>query len=768
VEDFVAHLRTVEGYVGQMVHVEHLHPQMALYAELARPLPAVLVKALAAEGVKRLYTHQGQAIDAVRDGQDVMLISGTASGKTLAYNLPVLSAILGDPLTRALYLYPTKALAQDQMRALRQLVRHPGLRDVSLGHYDGDTPQSVRTRIRKQAQIVLSNPDMLHMGILPNHGNWAAFWRHLRYLVIDEAHVYRGVFGSHVACVLRRLRRVCAGYGCRPQVILCSATIGNPRQHAEQLTGLPVRVVDEDGAPKGPRQFVIWNPPYDSEMGQRVSINTEAAHLIVEMAKASLRSITFVKSRKLAELLLLYARDLLRRQKRARLGERLASYRGGYLAEERRAIEKRLFGGELLGVISTNALELGIDVGQLDASIMVGYPGTIASLWQQAGRAGRSERSALSIMLAYDDPLDQFYCRHPEQLLSRSHERALCNPTNPYVLADHLICASHERPLTADDLALFGDEMLPLVEALVEDGPLLEREGRWLYLHDDYPAQRVSLRSSGQADYLLLDLSREGALLERVDGQMAFFRIHPGAIHLHRGQAYLVKALDQERRAAWAEPVDVDYYTQPREINDVRIVRSLDHKPTALIKVFWGDVRVTQQVIGYRRKRRFTDALLDETPLDLPSETIQTEALWFEVPANVCAEVAGQGLDLAGGLHAVEHVCIAVLPLLAMCDRNDIGGLSTVAHVDTERPQVFVHDGYPGGVGVARAGFEAIEALWTAALDVVGHCPCESGCPSCIHSPKCGGNNEPLDKAAAVMILKRLLTNREPSEEITV
>ena len=648
-DDFVAHLQGLEGYAGQVVHVEHLHPQMPLYADLARPLPEALVKALRAEGVERLYTHQVQAIDAVRDGRHVMLISGTASGKTMAYNLPVLTAILADPLTRALYLYPTKALAQDQMRALRLLTRHPGLRDVTMGHYDGDTPQSVRTRIRKQAQIVLSNPDMLHMGILPNHGNWAAFWRHLRYVVIDEAHVYRGIFGSHVACVLRRLLRVCAAHGHEPQFILCSATIGNPAQLGRQLTGLPVQVVDEDGAPKGPRQFVVWNPPYDAETGHRVSINTEAAHIICELAKATLRSITFVKSRKLAELLLIYARDLLRREKREALGEQLASYRGGYMAEERRAIERRLFAGELLGVISTNALELGIDVGQLDASVMVGYPGAIASLWQQAGRAGRSERSALAVMLAYDDPLDQYYCRHPEQLFERPHEQALCNPSNPYVLLGHLLCAAQERPLTVADAERFGDDMLALLDALVDEGQLELREGRWLYLHDDYPAQQVSLRSSGGEDYLLLDVSRDNALMERVDGGSALFRIHPGAIHLHRGQAYLISELDVERRLAWAQPVDVDYYTQPREINDVRIIRSLEAQETPLTEVYWGQVRVTQQVIGYQRKRRFTDALLDQTPLDLPSETIETEALWFEVPKAICAEVAKEGLDLAGG-----------------------------------------------------------------------------------------------------------------------
>jgi DEAD/DEAH box helicase domain-containing protein len=756
--EFLELLKHLPDYEDQIVHVEHLNPQMALYSALDRPLPSVLEAALRAEGIERLYTHQAEAVNAARAGQHVLVATGTSSGKTLCYNLPVLSHLLDDPLARALYLYPTKALAQDQMRALRQLTRHPGLRQVNLGSYDGDTPQAARARVRQKSQIVLSNPDMLHMGILPNQMHWASFWRHLRYVVIDEAHAYRGVFGSHVGCVLRRLRRVCAMYGSQPQFILCSATIGNPAQHAEQLTGCPAQVVLDDGAPRGSREFALWNPPYAfAPPGSTVSINSEAARIICELVKAEMRSLTFVKARKLAELLQLYVQDLLRQEQRADLAERVSAYRGGYRAEERRDIERRLFAGELLGVTSTNALELGIDVGHLDATLSVGYPGSIASTWQQAGRAGRGERSALSILMAYDDPLDQYLMRHPQELFDRPHEQALCNPANRYVLAGHALCAAQEKPLTAADAALFGPTLLPLAAELAEQGELEARDDAWLYVRQDHPAQQVHLRSSGSPDYVLLDESQNHALLEQMDGDSALFRIYPGAIYLHRGQSYLISHLDVQRRIALARPVEVDYYTQPREINDVRIVRSQEVQRGLAADVFWGHVRVTQQVIGFQRKRQFSDTLLDEMPLDLPQETIETEALWFEVPEPIAREVAERQYDLPGGLHAVEHVCIGVLPLLALCDRYDIGGLSTPRHVDTDRPQVFIYDGYAGGVGIARRGFEAIAELWTKALDVVTHCRCEAGCPSCIHSPKCGNNNEPLDKAAAAMILERLL-----------
>ena len=766
IDAFIEHLRALPDYLEQITHIERIPPRAAVWADLERPLAPRLREVLASQGVERFYTHQARAIDAARDGRHVIVATGTASGKTLCYNVPVLEALVADPLARALYLYPTKALAQDQLRVLEGLTAP--LRSARVMTYDGDTPQGSRARVRRTASIVLSNPDMLHVGILPNHQTWAPFFRHLRYVVVDEAHVYRGVFGSHLANVLRRLRRVCALHGSNPRFILSSATIGNPGAHAAQLIGEAAAVVDDDGAPRGPRRFVLWNPPMlDAARGRRASINTEATRLLAEMVKETLRNITFTRARKVAELILLYARDALR--ERPDLTERITAYRGGYTPKERREIERRLFAGELLAVTATNALELGIDVGELDATILVGYPGSIASTWQQAGRAGRGHRAALAVLIGQDDPLDQYLMRHPEALFARPHEQALVDPGNPYVLRGHLACAADEYPLTPEDEALFGPGLGGVVDELVEEGALEPRQGRWYYVGEEYPSRRVSIRSTSSDRYLLLDETRDHEVLEEVDAATAFIRIYPGAIYLHRAESYLITRLDIPRRLAFARAVDADYYTQPREANEVHIIRSIDARPAGAeagaVAPFFGEVRVTQQVIGFRRRRQYTEQVIDEQPLDLPPYSYETQALWFEVPEAIQREVVYAGLDFGGGLHAVEHAMIGVLPLLAMCDRGDIGGLSTPAHPDTDRPQVFVYDGYPGGVGLARRGFEAIGELWRRTLEAVSECPCEAGCPSCVQSPNCGSNNEPLDKAAAVLILQRLLETMGEGEE---
>lgn len=757
VDDFVAHLRSLSAYAGQIVHVEHIPPRAAQYGALSHPLPAALQDTLERRGLARLYRHQAEAINAVRAGQHVMVATGTASGKTLCYNVPVLETIEKNPLSRALYLFPTKALAQDQLRSLRELVGDSALKTIRLGTYDGDTPRNTRVHLRRRGAILLSNPDMLNVGILPNHPAWASLFRHLKYVILDEAHVYRGIFGSHVACLMRRLRRVCSLYGSAPQFILCSATIANPGEHAARLTGQEVSVVDRDGAPQGARQFLLWNPPYlDEKMGARASINTEATSIFTEMVRNGIRNITFVKARKIAELILLYALDTLRRE-RPELTDRVSAYRGGYRPEERRDIERRLFSGELLGVTATNALELGVDVGQLDATVLVGYPGTIASTWQQAGRAGRGKRESLSILMGYDNPLDQYFMRHPEGLFGRSHEHALIDPANLHVLKAHLPCAAFESPLTSDDASLFGQGYEEAIASLEQDHTLEYRNGRWYYLADDYPAQRANLRSASGDTYLLLDETNGRHLLEEVDAATAFFRLYPGGIYLHRAESYLITDLDLAARVATARLVDVDYYTQVRELNDVHIIRSLAARQLETTVLFFGLVRVTQQVTGFMRKQQYTEIKLSEEPLDLPPYSFETQALWFEIPSEIQSQVAARGLDFAGGLHAVEHACIGILPLFTMCDRNDIGGLSTPAHPDTGRPQIFIYDAYPGGVGITRKGYELVEEHWARTLETVRSCPCESGCPSCIQSPKCGSNNEPLDKEAAILILEQLL-----------
>ncbi len=756
---FLEHLQNLPWYQGQICHVEHIAAREAQYGDLARPLPAPLQEALGAVGISELYAHQAAAISAVREGYHVAVTTSTASGKTLCYNLPVLESLYDDPGGRALYLFPTKALAQDQMRNLGELVRSAGL-DLVFGTYDGDTPRAARGRIRKAASILLTNPDMLHMGILPNHRLWAQFLTHLRFVVVDEAHAYRGVFGSHVACVLRRLRRLCRRYGSEPVFVCCSATVANPAEHVANLTGVLPVVVADDGSPRGSRDFVLWDPPFvDERKSARRSANVEASHLFAELVRHGLRNITFTKARKVAELILHYSREMLANED-PELVPLVRSYRAGYLPRERREIEQALFQGKLLGVTATTALELGVDIGALDATVLVGYPGTVASTWQQAGRSGRGARDSLSFLVGLDNPLDQYFMRHPERLFGSSPENALLDAGNVYVLRGHFPCAAYEMPLSRDDMDIFGGRFAEAVGALVEKGELEPRGSRWYYPSRDYPAERVSIRAASSESYLLLDDSQGGSVLEEIDSAAAYRRIHPGAVYLHQGECFVVTELDLRRRVARAHPVEADYYTQPREISELSVVRCWRRERRGAAEACYGEVAVTEQVIGYRRKQLFSDSVLDEEDLDLPPRSFETTALWFDVPRVAQERVLRKGLGFQGGLHAVEHAAIGILPLFAMCDRQDIGGLSTPHHADTGRAQVFIYDGFPGGVGISEKGFELLPELWEATLRTIQECPCEAGCPSCIHSPKCGNNNEPLDKAAALVILGALLDAR--------
>jgi DEAD/DEAH box helicase domain-containing protein len=818
---FLTQLQRQSFYQGQIVHLEQIPRRSAQYGGLDAPLHPDLHTSLRAQGIERLFTHQAEAVNAARAGRHVVVVTSTASGKTLCYNLPVLEAILAQPVARALYLFPTKALAQDQMRSLRDLgceVSDRGLDTapsgtptrpaaglaVRVGTYDGDTPQARRSKLRQQGQIILTNPDMLHVGILPNHALWASFFRHLRYVVIDEAHTYRGVFGSQVACVLRRLRRVCELYGSQPQFIAASATIANPGQHLAALTGLEPLVIDDDGSPAGPRTFSLWNPPFvDKAKTTRRSANGEATAIFTTLVRNNTRTIVFTRARKVAELILRYAREELSKGQRSEgqksegqrsggrsrrttippLGSedlppgssgyglrvtdyaaRIAAYRAGYTAEQRRQIERDLFSGKLLGVTATNALELGIDVGGLDAAVLVGYPGTVASLWQQAGRAGRGSEPSLAVLIGLDNPLDQYFLRHPADLFGRPHEHALIDPDNVYVLARHLPCAAAEIPLTNiagpgrfDDEALFGPGFVPAMVQMEEQGVLAFHGDRWTYNGTDYPAEKVNLRSASGGRFALLDEARNYRTLEEIEASSAPQRVHLGAVYLHQGESYLVTRYDAEMGFAVARPAEVDYYTVPREWSDVRIVRSLAHRPIPGGYAYFGHVRATSQVIGYRRLRHYSEEVLGEEMLALPQTTFETAALWWDLAPEIVAACQRRGLDFLGGIHAAEHACIGILPLFAMCDRWDIGGLSTPRHADTDAPQVFIYDGFPGGVGIAEQGFNELPALWRATYEVIAACPCEAGCPSCIQSPKCGNNNQPLDKAAAKLILGMLL-----------
>ncbi|MFQ5996351.1 MAG: DEAD/DEAH box helicase [Dehalococcoidales bacterium] len=754
---FLHHLQTQPAYADQIAHVEHMPPRQATYARLDQPLSGELENCLRKHRLLPLYTHQAEAVDKARRGENVMVATSSASGKTLCYNLAVAEALLTESASRALYLFPTKALAQDQLRGLHQLFSPDLFQVEELATFDGDTPREERSEIRKRARIILTNPDMLHIGILPNHQSWSRFLRHLRYVVVDEAHTYRGVFGSHVAGVLRRLRRLCCLYGSKPQFICCSATLANSGEHAEELVGLPFAVVDSDGSPHGGKDFVFWNPPIlDKAKSVRRSANSEATNLFTELVSRNIRTLTFARTRRLTELIYIYSQQRLVEVSQVR-SEQIKPYRAGYLPQERRQIEQELFSGQLTGVVATNALELGIDIGDLDATVLAGYPGSIASTWQQAGRSGRSQDESLSFLVALDNPLDQYFMRHPDSFFQKNFENALVNPSNPYILRAHLLCAAWERPLDNEDEEIFGAALTQERKVLEEQGILKERHQKW-YLSPAiaYPAQAINIRSSTGQNFAVVDTSTD-SLLETVEASVALFQIHPGAIYLHQGESYLVTELDLANRTAYAVPTMANYYTQTKEIEDLHIVKLSREKDLGQVKVYLGEVEVTTTVVGFKKKAQFTEEVIGEEPLDLPPQCFPTVALWFDLPPEVVARLEEAQLDFAGGLHAVEHAAIGILPLFALCDRNDIGGVSTPLHPDTGRAQIFIYDAYPGGIGIAEKGFDMIAELWQATLRAIAECPCQDGCPSCIQSPKCGNNNQPLDKKAAQILLEGLL-----------
>ena len=754
---FLQFLTTQPSYSGQIVHVEPIPPRDAKFGDLDRPLVPELEQCLREHRLFPLYTHQAEAVNYARQGLHVMVSTSSASGKSLCYNTAVIEALLTERGSRALYLFPTKALAQDQMRSLKETFS-PSLFELDdLATFDGDTPQAERAEIRQGTRLILSNPDMLHIGILPNHQSWVRLLRHLRYVVIDEAHVYRGVFGSHVANVIRRLRRLCNFYGSKPQFICCTATIANASEHAERLVGLPFKVVDNDGSPHGGKKFIFWNPPIiDEAKSMRRSANSEATNLFTELVSHHIRSLTFTRTRRLTELIYSYSRKRLAETNPA-LAQRIKPYRAGYLPEERRKIEQELFSGQLMGVVATTALELGIDIGDLDATVLTGYPGSIASTWQQAGRSGRGKEESLSFLIGLDGPLDQYFMRHPDFFFGKNFENALVNPDNPYILREHLLCAAWELPLTNTDVTIFGKEWRRELAELAAQGKLRERNGRW-YLTPSiaYPAQDISIRSTSTESFAIIDTS-VGALLETIESTRAFFQVHPGAVYLHQGESYLVTELDPAGRNAYVVPQDTTYYTQSMELTDLHIIKVRQDKRFGAVTVSVGEVEVTTTVVGYKKKAQYTEEIIGVEPLDLPPQHFNTVSLWFDLPAAAMTKLEELQLDLPGGLHAAEHAAIGILPLFALCDRNDIGGVSTVFHPDTGKAQIFIYDGYPGGIGIAEKGFELITRLWQATLDAIKECPCEAGCPSCVQSPKCGNNNKPLDKEAAKVLLEGLL-----------
>jgi DEAD/DEAH box helicase domain-containing protein len=779
----------------RLVHVERFAPRPARFAD---PEPPVADQVLAAVGVERLWTHQAEAVTRLRRGESVVITTATASGKSVCYQVPIAESVLaggGDASATALLVFPTKALAQDQLRTFTSMDL-PGL---VAGTYDGDCSPEERRFVRASANVVLTNPEMLHIGILPRHEHWATFLRNLRFVVIDELHVLRGVFGSHVAHVLRRLRRLCDLYGASPTFVFTSATIGAPATLASALCGVPVHEVTDDGSPRGERLFALWNPTalevvppvaggedaaatvehdvapdvaddVDPAAGswpvttRARSASRDAALLTGMLVTQGRRTLAFCRGRRGTELL---AAEIQRRLPPGFSGA-VEPYRGGLLTSERRAVERALFEGRLRAVVATTALELGVDVGGLDAVVMNGFPGTSASMWQQAGRAGRGAQPSVAVLVAGDDQLDQWLMAHPDQVFTRPPEPAVINPANPFVLTDQMACAAHELPLTADDHRWWPGLLDEAVRLLVLDdeikirprhrlrptGPVAVWAGRGV------PAIRVGLRSGGGREVRITTL--DGDLVGTVDASRAPRQVHPGAVYLHRGRPWRVLTLDLTDGEAVVEPAADGEHTRPRTLTDITILGVDRQEPLADVdgpELAIGSVSVRSQVVAFQRIETRTGRLLGTMELDLPEQHLDTRAFWFTVPPSVSIAAGVDAAGLPGALHAAEHAAIGMLPLFAICDRSDVGGVSTALHAGTGLPTVFIHDAHPGGAGLAELAHARSIELLGATAEVIGRCGCADGCPSCVQSPKCGNGNEPLHKAGALRLLGAVLAH---------
>ena len=742
---FVEDLKRHRFYAPQVAYHQYFSSQEARFSEPKQQLPPALDEILKRQGIRSLYGHQAAALEKIGQGKNVVIATPTASGKTLTYNLPVLEGVLRDPEAKALYIFPLKALEQDQRKALLEFTSSlTGQMKGQAEIYDGDTSSYRRRKMRESVPpILITNPDMVHLSLLPFHTQWEGLFRHLRYVVIDELHTYKGIFGSHLAQVIRRLGRVCDFYGSRPQYIACSATIANPRNFAEKLTGLPFESIEESGAPRAGRHFLFLNPT--------ASPYTLAAKLFIDCLDAGFRTLVFTQARKITELL--HAWIL---KDRPQLKNRVSSYRAGFLPEERREIEAKLVSGEMWGVISTSALELGIDIGGLDVCILVGYPGTVAATWQRGGRVGRADRESLVALLAQPDALDQYFMRHPEDFFTRGFESAVVDPDNPVVVAKHLVCAGAEVPLRTDEKLFPLPKYASILDQLVAEGELLKSaSGKEWFSHRLQPHRFVDIRSAGEG-YTIFE---EGS--KRVIGQIGTPRVysecHPGAIYLHKAESYRVKQLDQGKREVWAEAGEVDYYTKALSEKETEILSVVRSRPMFNFNACFGKLKVTERVRGFEKRRIFGQELLSVHELEMPSHIFETMGLWMVLPEDLSRRVKEAGLHFMGGIHAIEHAAISLFPLFALCDRNDVGGICYPVHPQLERPAIFIYDGYPGGVGLADHGYEILEELLRKTRDLIRECSCSDGCPSCIHSPKCGSGNKPLDKGAAEALLGYLL-----------
>ena len=751
VEEYLASLKASPRFGPQVVHHERIAGVSARFAEPADGFTPEIAEILSSLGNGRLYSHQASAIDLIRDGKDVIVATPTASGKSLIYNLPVFEAVLADSTTSALYLFPLKALSQDQLRTINDLASFLPEDNRPKGAIcDGDTSAYFRKKLRENPpHILITNPDMLHLSMLGYHERWAQFWSCLKYVVIDEVHTYRGVFGSHVAWVIRRLQRICSLYGASPQFLLFSATVGNPKTLASELVDRKVEVVTESGAPKTASHFVFFDP-WDSA--------AHAASLMLEAAlKRGLRTIVYTQSRKITELVAVWTK--------AKLGElrnKLTAYRAGFLPEERREIEGKLSSGELYGVVSTSALELGIDIGSLDICILVGYPGSIMSTWQRSGRVGRRQRDSLIILVAQEDALDQHFMRNPQDFFGRKVESAVLNPINEIIMKRHLLCAAAETPLLQSEPLLGNEDVLQAVSEMTEKADLfLTADGSMWCTGRKYPHREVNLRGTGQT--FLIRKVRDNEILGEIDGGRCLKECHPGAIYLHKGKTWQVADLDLNGHEVRVVRKEVPYFTRAMSQKETEILKIYTSVTVRNFTAFFGYLRVTDQVTGFQRKLVRGQKTISSESLDLPPRVFETEGLWFEIPPEVQAEMERKHMHFMGGIHAVEHAVIGVFPLLVLCDRNDVGGICYPFHPQLEKSAIFIYDGYPGGVGLAKEAFTHIEKLLLAGQEAVVRCTCETGCPSCVHSPKCGSGNRPIDKRAGLQVLAGLLDYNKKS-----
>jgi len=741
--------------------IRHMPAREGQYSPIPDAVDPRLTAALASRGINQLYAHQAAAFDHVHAGRNAVIVTPTASGKTLCYNLPVLNKLLSEPGVRALYLFPTKALAEDQLNELHGAVEQMGS-DLKCFTYDGDTPQDARRAIRERANVVLTNPDMLHSGILPHHTKWAKLFENLNYFIIDELHYYRGVYGSHLANIIRRLKRLCEFYGSKPQFICCSATIANPKELAEAITAEPFSLVDQNGAPSGEKFFVMYNPPVvNRQLGIRRSYLHESRRIALDAIQRGQQTLVFANNRLATEILITYLKDAV--EKGPTNQGLIRGYRGGYLPKERREIEAKLRSGDIRGVVATNALELGVDIGSLDAVVLAGYPGTIASTWQRSGRAGRRQNTSLAVMVASSAPLDQFIVEHPEYFFGQPPERATINPDNTEILINHLKCAAFELPIKEGEK--FGPhDTSELCEFLKELGLVNHSAKAWHWTSDTYPADSISLRAVTSDNFVVIDTTRDNNIIAEVSFPVALVTLHEKAIYLHEAKQYQVEKFDYEQRKAFVKRVDCDYFTDAIDYTQVKVLEEIDQRPIQRARACHGDVRVNRQIVGFKKVKFYTLENVGAGNLSMPEQEMHTTSWWLHCPADFLAQFETfTPSERANGLAGLANAFRAVASMLVMCDPRDIGTSLTeeiAGGLVAWEPNLYLYDTYPGGIGQSLPLYNQTKRLIEGSEELIASCPCESGCPSCVGPV---GEVGERGKEAALAILRLLLTGVAPA-----